>query len=1525
MAKYSSKYNLLKATDDEINEFFRDVKFAGVFDKDIPEDQKESFCGKVTNILMDGEQNNLCPPSLYIPNKFNSIVNEGFCEFVCYVNLKHLRSEKQAYRLQITRIHNIVIKEVKSFDSGEESLFRRNLKLRNNLFIGQFTRNKDGSFSVRDIRRSDFSKLILQNGKEQQPIVYHPKDKKPIDGRYYEFSWILNGVRKEEYVYLFKVDESKPYKEVSARDIISKLNVSIMDYSADAGQKIVKMLDTLKNQLTASGKEIFIYELLQNANDYPNYIKDSKDLVDVEFHITRDSLLFLHSGAEFNERNIAAICSINDKEKTDNKETIGYKGIGFKTVFLDNHYVYLQTGDFSFRFDREETRDIVDTPWQILPIWTKFSELTSTERYVFTNADNKFRVKFALRPTNEKTLRDSGQNYMKMFQEVFRNERAILFIPNLSSVKVYYNGKSDPDILCLCDNEHWQVNNYEDDVALEITESINSDIADQEDSGILKIPTKYYDFTKTRVSFACEIDGSMLKEVEDAQLYCYLPTKASWGFKFLMNTDMIPTGPRDDIEIDFSDQVNINEEIAEIAGSKFFDWVKDLCELKNYKVNSIFNLIPVFETNISQHKKYKDLIVRFKSGFDARVEADELIPVDSNRYELVKNIILDETGLMTSGIMDDKDFFKITGYQGALPVKVLRNDRGFKSFLRRYLKGLNCENNIWEFKDLKELCTDSDFKEWVKIQNNNNLFLEFLLKEEKLEDFIEEDIFIQEGTGDLTNANALYYDVDEHLIDLKAFDEHIPHLSIATREFFKGNTDWYNVIENEFSEFNPEDFVHDILLSVNELKSTSQKLHTKATSLCFYKFLAKNEIKVTDALKSLPFFNDNNEPVDGFEDFILFFNSTLGHDVAVYDWLSNISIEFVSSDYEKNVLEYFRNNLNVQDFSDEIIIKNIILCEDFHNDIVDAIADDFDTSKGFVDYCYIHKDMFNSGDLRNYTLKVFDGDGDTSWCLSQDHVFFSSNIYDDYSAKEWIDYDWMYVLDKDYYTDQKDLSDYKKFLSQKFWITELEKENFYKDVVKKNLKNIISNTNGSNDSDGHKNIDFIKYLDDNYHLIFEEEKDTDAFVELILVDKDISDVDADTENLYLYTDELVSIVENDWFPDDIVTICNSDYGKSKALIAIGVKNYKFGDFFDDVIFAELSSINENIDLKDKSIAFHNFIIEHLNVLTPDQQSKMLNAKVFLYGQDVAADTAGGHKTLSSKAKELFDKGLVEFSDLDIIDPDYKTEKNVEYWETRLGNTKFKINHFFIWLKDNTETFSDTLRNEKLNIEFWRWLKEDKVADKFFEEATSLPIILKNGSFDSSDEPVYFSDEYMEGAGIEHSVKIFDEDALFISPNYIEEDDSIEEWKTFWEKVGVKHEIVDILVETVIPRLSEIDDENLPKLLSGNRESLEKCYEDGLISQLTNLRVKAHDGEYYNISETIYIDCEKDEPFPYIKLPNQISYNTAEERRLIKDIIDEIDGDCVSTLSEWQQRKLDCYIAMQTKKLGVCKSFSLQIN
>lgn len=1510
--KINKKSDLYNASIEEIQAFFKSVIFKGQYKEFPPEREDKRFCGKIEHITINGETNDLCPTSIFVPEKFSQFVKPGLCEFNALPNINVLKEERHQYKLFITRVKNIVQKIVRR-DRKAESTFRYNLKLKDDKFVGQFTENKDGSFTIRDIRRSDFSKLILQNGKEQSPIVYHPHLFKPKNGKYYEFSWILNG-EKENYVYLFKVDETKSFQEVTPRNLVQRLHDDIMNYPAGAGQKIVKMLDTLKNQLTASGKEIFIYELLQNANDYPQTINDVKQKVDVEFHLTLSSLVFMHSGAVFNEKNIAAICSINDKEKDTNKDAIGYKGIGFKTVFLDNENVYLQTGDYSFRFDRQATRDIVDTPWQILPIWTNYQELTPAERTIFTHASDKFRVKFSLKPTKIETLRNSEHNYAKMFQDIFKNERVILFIPNLSSVKVYLNGTPIPDIVCSRDNASWRVDDFKKDIAPEITEAINSDIDEQEDAGGLKIPTKYYNFNSTKVSFACEIDGRKLKAVKDTCLYCYLPAKdATWGLKFLMNTDMIPNGARDDVEVDFSNSINVNKTIANIAGSKLFEWILKLTKSGEYELDSIYNLIPSFASLKSGRPKYEDLINSFEKGFVDRVETDDFVPTPDG-YVCLLNVIVDKTGLTSSGIMSDANFLKFSDKEEKiLPILELRNSDSFESFAEVYIRKFDVEENIFDTECLREMIGNDDFKEWLKEQNNNNKFLNFLLENDYLKDYFDEAIFIEEDSGLLFSASDLYYNIDEELKDLSAFSSHLCYLSFRTREFFKDNEKWNEIIEDHFAEYDSESFINETLLSDN-WDETVQALKEWNTSFHFYSYLAKNNI-VPDDLCSLPFFNDEVEPVivDDFNDNFVFFSSSAGKKTCSESWLSSVTFSFVSPNYDKATLDYFKEHAGVRDYSDDIIVNDIILSEDYHDGINESQQENKETSVAFVKFCYEHGALFSSGSLRDYALNAYDCDGGETFVLYEDHIYFPSECFDECSQKDWLDNDWMYSLDSDYLNVENDEDKVKDFLKEAFYVEELDADKFYKDIVRSNISTIVSNTSGNNDGDGAKNLDFIAYLDANYKLVFEIEKDADKFESFVFVgnsDDGGYDIDSNATYVYAYDKELKEILDSEWFPADSVDMCTSKYGDSKSILAIKVKKYDFANFFNYVITEELDNINNTISSKDASIAFHAFVIDRLADLTDKQKDVMKGAKVYLYGNDDASDRSEGHHILSKSARELASMGLVEFSDLDIIDPDYHIEENEEYWKTRLGNEQFTAIDFITWLTDNTSTFYSTIEDKDSNIKFWRWVKGCRLADQTLASFPVLPVYLKTDEFVDSDDTIYLSDEYIEEGGLETIVTSYNPDASFISSEYIEGGDNIDAWKDFWVKMGVRFEMVDILIDTIDNRLSETDDAKLPATIAKYRSKLEDHYEGGLISNLHNLRVKAHDGEFYSLSEVIYIDSEKDEPFKYIDIPTQVSFATADERRLIVDILDEIDGNKITKLTEWQEIKIDRYLEIQ---------------
>ena len=97
--------------------------------------------------------------------------------------------------------------------------------------------------------------------------------------------------------------------------------------------------------------ERFVFELLQNADDQP---EDGK-MVNVRLKTLEENLLFLHTGKPFTEDDVESISSIGDSTKKKDTEKTGYKGIGFKSVFSDADTVYIDSGNFSFAFDRNSS------------------------------------------------------------------------------------------------------------------------------------------------------------------------------------------------------------------------------------------------------------------------------------------------------------------------------------------------------------------------------------------------------------------------------------------------------------------------------------------------------------------------------------------------------------------------------------------------------------------------------------------------------------------------------------------------------------------------------------------------------------------------------------------------------------------------------------------------------------------------------------------------------------------------------------------------------------------------------------------------------------------------------------------------------------------------------------------------------------------------------------------------------------------------------------------------------------------
>lgn len=76
-----------------------------------------------------------------------------------------------------------------------------------------------------------------------------------------------------------------------------------------------------------------------------------------------------------------------------------------------------------------------------MPIWTPKEGVAQEVIDAMANSGD-FRVQMAIRPDDTLKLRFGDKSFEYIFNDIFKDEKDILFIPNIRSVKVFYDGKS---------------------------------------------------------------------------------------------------------------------------------------------------------------------------------------------------------------------------------------------------------------------------------------------------------------------------------------------------------------------------------------------------------------------------------------------------------------------------------------------------------------------------------------------------------------------------------------------------------------------------------------------------------------------------------------------------------------------------------------------------------------------------------------------------------------------------------------------------------------------------------------------------------------------------------------------------------------------------------------------------------------------------------------------------------------------------------------------------------------------------
>jgi len=127
----------------------------------------------------------------------------------------------------------------------------------------------------------------------------------------------------------------------------------------------INMLNTVTESVFSRSAH-FILELLQNAEDAGP--KNCPPNGQIEFAISENRIRVSHNGTPFAKPNVNAICGVRSTKKPE-LGTLGFLGIGFKSVFKITDCPQVHSGEFHFKFDKSAHADPLNVPWQIMPIW----------------------------------------------------------------------------------------------------------------------------------------------------------------------------------------------------------------------------------------------------------------------------------------------------------------------------------------------------------------------------------------------------------------------------------------------------------------------------------------------------------------------------------------------------------------------------------------------------------------------------------------------------------------------------------------------------------------------------------------------------------------------------------------------------------------------------------------------------------------------------------------------------------------------------------------------------------------------------------------------------------------------------------------------------------------------------------------------------------------------------------------------------------------------------------------------------
>lgn len=336
-------------------------------------------------------------------------------------------------------------------------------------------------------------------------------------------------------------------------------------------QSLIDEANTSPDMLSdLAGLETYISESYNNRS-FIELLQNADDANSTRFLICRigNYLLVANDGRIFDERDLISLCRSASSGK-ERGHTIGYRGIGFKSVVNIANEIHIVSGEMKVTFSRELTKSVVKKATRVplirIPHEIRENILCEIEPNISKLKNEGYTTFFVFTGLVVEEIEDDYKNL---------NNLSLLFLHNIREIK----------------NE-----------LIEMVVKIRSRTFDKgcevDMFDSKKLLSSWVLYKTIGVTIAFLKEDNLVKKLPRAEslVYSFLPTEETTGFGALVNSDFTTDPSRRHLIKDDMTKNNI-QKICELYKEIFIDNIfKDVVESQNI----IKSLIPDSEPSLMQ-------------------------------------------------------------------------------------------------------------------------------------------------------------------------------------------------------------------------------------------------------------------------------------------------------------------------------------------------------------------------------------------------------------------------------------------------------------------------------------------------------------------------------------------------------------------------------------------------------------------------------------------------------------------------------------------------------------------------------------------------------------------------------------------------------------------------------------------------------------------------------------------------------------------------------------------------------------